>query len=61
MKKISLILLAAMAMVSCGNTYKAQTVELTNVNDSVNYALGYVNGAQMKMYQLRNDSSQDNP
>lgn len=59
MKKISLILLAAMAMVSCGNTYKAQTVELTNVNDSVNYALGYVNGAQMKMYQLRNDSSQE--
>lgn len=59
MKKISLILMAAMAMVSCGNTYKAQTVELTNVNDSVNYALGYVNGAQMKMYQLRNDSSQE--
>ena len=57
MKKVSIIIIAAMAMISCGNTYTGKTVELTNQNDSMNYALGLVNGAQMKMYQLRNDSS----
>ena len=46
-----------MAMISCGNTYQVKTVALTSQNDSMNYALGVVNGAQMKMYQLRNDSS----
>ena len=57
MKKLSIILIAAMAMISCGNTYQVKTVALTSQNDSMNYALGIVNGAQMKMYQLRNDSS----
>ena len=57
MKKLAIIIIAAMAMISCGNTYTGKTVELTNQNDSMNYALGLVNGAQMKMYQLRNDSS----
>ena len=57
MKKVSILIIAAMAMISCGNTYTGKTVELTNQNDSMNYALGLVNGAQMKMYQLRNDSS----
>ena len=59
MKKLSILIIAAMAMISCGNTYTAKTVELTNQNDSMNYALGVVNGAQMKMYQLRNDSSME--
>ena len=57
MKKLSIILIAAMAMISCGNTYHGKTVVLNNLNDSINYALGVVNGQQMKMYQLRNDSS----
>ena len=57
MKKLVIIIIAAMAMISCGNTYTGKTVELINQNDSMNYALGLVNGAQMKMYQLRNDSS----
>ena len=57
MKKSFIIIIAAMAMISCGNTYTGKTVELLNQNDSMNYALGLVNGAQMKMYQLRNDSS----
>lgn len=57
MKKLAIILIAAMAMISCGNTYTGKTVALTNQNDSMNYALGVVNGAQMKMYQLRNNSS----
>jgi FKBP-type peptidyl-prolyl cis-trans isomerase FklB len=60
MKKISILAIAAIAMVSCGKTYTAQTdVALTNQNDSMNYALGMVNGAQLKMYQLRNDSSSE--
>lgn len=57
MKKVSIIILAAMAMISCGNTYTAQNAELANMNDSMNFALGIANGAQIKMYYLRNDSS----
>lgn len=57
MKKLAITILATLAMVSCGNTYEAKTVALNNQNDSMNYALGLVNGVQMKMYQLRNDSS----
>lgn len=59
MKKISILALSALAMISCGSTYKAQQVELTSMNDSVNYALGLVNGAQLKSYQLANDSSDE--
>ena len=57
MKKICFLFIAAMAMISCGNTYVGKTVTLLNQNDSMNYALGVVNGAQLKKYQLRNDSS----
>ena len=59
MKKLCIFVLAATAMISCAKTYNAQTVELTNLNDSMNYALGLVNGSQLKMYQLRNDSSME--
>ena len=59
MKKVSILAIAMMALISCGNTYTAKVVELTNVNDSMNYALGLVNGANVKMYQLRNDSSDE--
>jgi FKBP-type peptidyl-prolyl cis-trans isomerase FklB len=57
MKKICILAIAALAMVACGKTYTAQTVVLENQNDSMNYALGLINGSQLKMYQLRNDSS----
>ena len=56
---LGIFILAAAAMVSCAKTYNAQTVELINQNDSMNYALGLVNGSQLKMYQLRNDSSME--
>ena len=59
MKKISIFLLAAMAMISCGNSYKAQDATLTNESDSVNYAIGLVNGLQIKSYYLENDSSDE--
>lgn len=59
MKKLSIVLLAALAMISCGNSYKAQDAVLTNETDSVNHALGLLNGLQIKMYYLANDSSDE--
>lgn len=52
MKKTSILALAAIAMVSCGNSYEAKDAVMANSNDSVNYALGLVNGAQVKMQTL---------
>lgn len=57
MKKLSVIILAAMAMISCGNTYTAQQAQLATLNDSINFALGVLNGTQFKTYYLRNDST----
>ena len=59
MKKLSIILLAAVALISCGNSYKAQDAALTNETDSINYAIGLINGLQIKMYYLSNDSSEE--
>jgi FKBP-type peptidyl-prolyl cis-trans isomerase FklB len=59
MKKLSIILLAAMAIISCGNSYKAQSITLSNESDSINYAVGLLNGLQIKMYYLQNDSSEE--
>lgn len=59
MKKLSLLLLAAMAMVSCGNSYDAKQVAMADMQDSINYALGLVNGSQIKMMYLANDSSEE--
>ncbi len=58
MKKISLLAtVAVIAMVSCSNTYEGKSVELTNANDSVNYALGLVNANSIKMQNFRNIDS----
>ena len=59
MKKISILLFAVLAMISCGNSYKAQEVALNNETDSINYAVGLLNGLQIKMYYLTNDSSDE--
>ena len=59
MEKLSIILLAAVALISCGNSYKAQDATLTNETDSINYAIGLINGLQIKMYLLSNDSSEE--
>ncbi len=59
MKKLSIIILAAVALISCGNSYKAQEVALNNETDSINYAVGLLNGLQIKMYYLTNDSSDE--
>ena len=58
MKKISILALAAMAMVSCANTYTAKNVDLVSQSDSVNYAVGYLNGTMIKAQQLAEDSSE---
>ena len=55
MKKLSIILLAALAMISCGNSYTAKSVVLNNESDSINYAIGLLNGLQIKMYYMQND------
>ncbi len=57
MKKMSFLMIAAMAMVSCANTYTAKTVVLSDQTDSINYALGLADGAGIKMRYLANDSS----
>lgn len=58
MKKFSIFAVAlCTAMVSCGHSYEAKQATLENQSDSLNYALGYLNGAQIKMYYLNQDSS----
>ncbi len=60
MKKMTFMMaLVAMAMVSCGNAYEPKTVALDSQIDSLNYALGYANGAQVKMYYLQGDSTHE--
>ena len=59
MKKISIIILAALTLISCGKTYQAREVAMNNETDSVNHALGLLNGLQIKMYYLSNDSSDE--
>jgi len=59
MRKLSIIILAAVALISCGNSYKAQNATLENEADSINYALGLLNGLQIKQYYLANDSSDE--
>lgn len=58
MKKFSIIATAlVLTMVSCGNSYKAQKVALADQVDSLNYGLGVMNGAQIKMYYLSADTT----
>ncbi len=57
MKKILLMVAVAIACLSCKSSYEATTVELNNQNDSINYAFGYANGAQIKMQFFRGDST----
>ena len=58
-KKISITTLALLCVVAIASGKKntVETVGLANLNDSINYALGLVNGSQIKSYQFRNDSS----
>ena len=59
MKKISIFLLAAFAIVACSNSrhYTTQTVNPKTQIDSLNYFAGYMTGLQIKMMYLTNDST----
>ena len=59
MKKITIFFLAAITLLSCGNTYKAHEVTLNTENDSINHALGLVSGMQIKSHILRGDTSDE--
>ena len=48
MKKLSILIIIILVLISCRKTYTAQSVSLTNKNDSVNYALGLVYGTKLK-------------
>lgn len=52
MKKLFILALGAIAMISCGNSYKAQDATLIDTNDSINYALGLINGMSIHMQTL---------
>ena len=59
MRKLSIILLAAFAIVACSNSrhYTTQTVNPKTQIDSLNYFAGYMTGLQIKMMFLANDST----
>ena len=60
MKKISIFLFAALAIVACGNSgknYSVRDVELNNEIDSANYAYGYIIGSEVKAHVLSSDKS----
>lgn len=59
MKKISIFFLAALAMISCGSSYKAQDVTLNTENDSINFALGISYGFHVRSNALAKDSSDE--
>lgn len=67
-KKRNILIVVVLAVMACvvvlgmtfyGNSYKAKNAVLNNQTDSVNYALGLLNGLQIKQYYLANDSSDE--
>lgn len=58
MKKICVLAILMIAMLSCGNKYTAKDVALNNQTDSMNYAVGFVNGSMIRMQYMQEDSSQ---
>lgn len=57
-KFLSLVLSAVvLVLVSCGNDTRAKEVTLNNQEDSLNYALGIINGEGIKSSYFQNDSS----
>ncbi len=61
MKKLHLLSLAVISatliFASCSNGAKAKEVKLSNEMDSINYALGVINGEGIKMSYFQNDST----
>ncbi|MHB9054920.1 MAG: hypothetical protein ACYC2P_02040 [Paludibacteraceae bacterium] len=64
MKKQNFLILAVFAailgLVSCNQSYKAKEVTLKTQEDSLNYALGVINGESIRGSYFQNDSSKEN-
>jgi len=56
MKKLSFLAIAAMAMISCGNTYQIKPVALSTQEDSLNYAWGLGYGDYINKRYMMDDS-----
>ncbi len=54
-----MLAIAALAMISCGNTYTPQAVTLSNMEDSLNYAWGQGYGEFVKMRYLPQDTTNE--
>lgn len=58
MKKLSIIFgVVILMMASCARKYPAQEIDLLSQEDSLNYAIGTINGMQFKNMYFRTDSS----
>ncbi len=58
MKKARIFLfIGTVAVLASCSKYEAKTVQLNDVNDSLNYCLGLANGANIKNFYLRNDTT----
>lgn len=58
MKKSSVLFVVALAMISCGSTYKAKKVSLNGFQDSINYVVGFHNGVMLKSQIFAKDSGE---
>ena len=58
-KKITLpiIALCTLAMVAYAKKPQTEVLTLNNLNDSINYALGVLNGDQIQMYYLKGEAT----
>lgn len=63
MKKLSIYSLFALVMLaafaSCGKSHKAQTVNLKNQNDTLNYIYGYLNGIGLRQEFMIEEKDED--
>lgn len=58
MKKARIFLfIGTIAVLASCSKYEAKTVQLNNMNDSLNYTLGLANGANIKNFYMRNDTT----
>jgi hypothetical protein len=56
---MSALVAATILIASCSGGYKAKELKLSSQEDSLNYALGLANGAQIKQYYLANDTNKN--
>ena len=61
MKKIGLLFIVSLVVMSCGSSdrYKPKSVKLVNFQDSINYAVGHYNGDAVKNQIFTEDKKDD--